>query len=113
MTTHRRDGRPLNTAAWQRLRKRVLVRDHYRCRYCGKPANTADHVVPPGAGGAELDEANLVAACQACNLRKGPRPAASLRKAEHGRSVYSRPTDRPASPGWPITGDYTRRKETR
>ena len=59
-----------------RLRFRVLERDGFRCRYCGKSGRDegvvlhADHVVPVVAGG-ETTERNLVTACETCNLGKG------------------------------------------
>lgn len=59
-------------ADWRRLSARVLERDGYICHYCGRPATTADHLIPKARGGTD-DEANLVAACRACNSRKGPR----------------------------------------
>lgn len=58
-----------------RLTKReVLRRDNYTCQYCGKsaPNLTIDHVVPRHLGGLHVWE-NLVAACPACNHRKGGR----------------------------------------
>ena len=60
------------------LRFKVLQRDGFRCRYCGRGAREdgvvlhADHVVPVVAGG-ETNEGNLVTACAACNLGKGAR----------------------------------------
>jgi 5-methylcytosine-specific restriction endonuclease McrA len=57
--------------AWPALRRRVLVRDAYRCRWCGGRANEADHVVAIAEGGAALDLRNLVAACRSCNARRG------------------------------------------
>jgi 5-methylcytosine-specific restriction endonuclease McrA len=57
------------------LRFRVLARDDFRCRYCGRPAASpdvvlhVDHVVPRAAGGGD-DPANLVTACADCNLGK-------------------------------------------
>jgi hypothetical protein len=60
------------------LRDRVLSRDGYRCVYCGivfPPAQlTLDHVQPRMRGG-DGSEGNLVAACRACNTRKGAQPA--------------------------------------
>jgi 5-methylcytosine-specific restriction endonuclease McrA len=59
-------------AAWSR--RGVLERDGYRCAYCGAPANTVDHVQPryrwpsPAQANTWL---NTVAACTACNARKG------------------------------------------
>lgn len=56
-----------------RLRLYILRRDGFRCVYCGAaPARWylhLDHVVPKAAGGA-THPANLVTACQDCNLRK-------------------------------------------
>lgn len=60
------------------LRERILRRDSYRCVYCGEvfPESqlTLDHVEPRMRGG-DQSEGNLVAACQACNTRKGSLPA--------------------------------------
>jgi 5-methylcytosine-specific restriction endonuclease McrA len=57
-------------------RRNVLARDGFRCQYCGRlPPNselTVDHVMPRSRGGATSWE-NLVAACEACNHRKGDR----------------------------------------
>jgi 5-methylcytosine-specific restriction endonuclease McrA len=63
-----------------RLTKRELFRrDNYTCQYCGQRSArlTIDHVVPRYRGGEHL-WSNLVAACPACNLRKGGR---TLREA--------------------------------
>lgn len=48
----------------------VLVRDGHSCAYCGKYANTIDHIIPRKDGGASTYE-NCVAACRACNNKKG------------------------------------------
>ena len=58
-----------------RLTKReVLRRDDFTCQYCGQRPSylTVDHVVPRHLGGQHSWE-NLVAACPACNHRKGGR----------------------------------------
>jgi 5-methylcytosine-specific restriction endonuclease McrA len=58
-----------------RLTKReVLRRDNYTCQYCGTRATylTIDHVIPRRLGGGHTWQ-NLVAACPACNHRKGGR----------------------------------------
>lgn len=52
------------------LRKAVIAAHGYRCVYCGDRADTADHIVPTCYGGYEA-AANLVAACQPCNVIKG------------------------------------------
>jgi 5-methylcytosine-specific restriction endonuclease McrA len=60
-----------------RLSKReILRRDDYTCQYCGLHTIhlTIDHVIPRRLGGRHTWE-NLVAACPACNHRKGGRTA--------------------------------------
>ncbi len=56
------------------LRFMVLERDQFACRYCGAKAPEVrlhiDHVVSIKNGGTN-SPANLVAACQDCNLGKG------------------------------------------
>lgn len=58
------------------LRFRVLTRDNFTCRYCGRKAPDVvlevDHVVPVSAGGRDTED-NLVAACFDCNRAKGPK----------------------------------------
>ncbi|HUG56444.1 MAG TPA: HNH endonuclease [Candidatus Limnocylindrales bacterium] len=58
-------------------RREVLQRDDHACQYCGKRAGdlTLDHVIPRHKGGPHTWE-NVVAACKACNHRKGGRTAA-------------------------------------
>lgn len=57
-------------------RKTILMRDMYSCQYCHKTLApgllTLDHVQPRSRSGASTWE-NLVAACFACNNRKGDR----------------------------------------
>jgi 5-methylcytosine-specific restriction endonuclease McrA len=50
----------------------VLRRDGRRCAYCGKRADTIDHVIPRSRGGTHTWD-NCVAACKACNSRKADR----------------------------------------
>jgi 5-methylcytosine-specific restriction endonuclease McrA len=68
-------SRVTGTHRWRVVKAGVLRRDRYRCAYCGETATTVDHRVPVIDGGAEYDEANLVASCVDCNLRKGDRAA--------------------------------------
>jgi len=53
-------------------RKEILRRDNYTCQYCGKKTKklTIDHVLPRHLGGKNEWE-NVVAACPACNHKKG------------------------------------------
>lgn len=48
----------------------ILARDNYTCVYCGKHANTIDHVNPKAKGGQDTYE-NCVASCVKCNSHKG------------------------------------------
>jgi 5-methylcytosine-specific restriction endonuclease McrA len=50
-------------------RRAVFVRDGHRCQYCGRRADSIDHVVPRSRGGRHSWD-NVVAACRACNVRK-------------------------------------------
>lgn len=58
----------------QWMREEILKRDDYRCRYCGKRAQTLDidHVIPVSQGGKTVFS-NLVTACSACNKEKASR----------------------------------------
>ena len=55
-------------------KRNVLVRDRFQCAYCGtrKEKLSIDHIIPKSRGGQTTFE-NCVAACKACNLRKGGR----------------------------------------
>jgi 5-methylcytosine-specific restriction endonuclease McrA len=55
-------------------RREVFRRDNYTCQYCGKRTSdlTIDHVIPRHLGGRHIWN-NVVAACPACNHRKGGR----------------------------------------
>ena len=55
-------------------KRNVLVRDRFKCAYCGtrKERLSIDHIIPKSRGGKTTFE-NCVAACKACNLKKGGR----------------------------------------
>jgi 5-methylcytosine-specific restriction endonuclease McrA len=55
-------------------KKNVLIRDGFRCAYCGSPKFklTIDHIIPKSKGGKSNFE-NCVAACKPCNTKKGDR----------------------------------------
>jgi 5-methylcytosine-specific restriction protein A len=63
------------SAAWDRLRRQILERDHHTCVYCGAPATSVDHRIAKSLGGSD-DPENLVAACVSCNSGKKDRPFA-------------------------------------
>lgn len=55
-------------------RREVFRRDNYTCQYCGRRDTqlTVDHILPKHLGGKHT-WINVVAACPACNHRKGGR----------------------------------------
>jgi len=63
-------------------RLRIYMRDKFRCQYCGEkkkaPELTLDHIMPRSRGG-DNSPVNVVAACLACNGRKGNRTPAEAR----------------------------------
>ena len=59
--------------AWSRAG--VHARDNRCCGYCGREATTIDHILPRSRGGRNTWK-NTVAACTACNQRKGDRTPA-------------------------------------
>jgi 5-methylcytosine-specific restriction endonuclease McrA len=81
----------------------VFLRDRFTCQYCNQPFPTHDltfdHVIPRSKGG-RTNWANVVTACQACNLLKGcrlphearmhprtpPGPPSSIQLRENGRA---------------------------
>lgn len=84
-------------------RKEVLQRDDHTCQYCGRRGHdlTIDHVVPRHRGGQHVWE-NVVAACRACNHRKGGRTTADARM--HPVRLPFRP---PSTPSY-LYGGYVR-----
>lgn len=55
-------------------KRNILIRDGYRCAYCGSTCGrlTVDHIIPRSRGGKNTFE-NCVASCRPCNSRKGCR----------------------------------------
>ncbi len=74
-------------------RRAVLHRDAHRCQYCGKDADSIDHVLPRSKGGDHAWD-NVVAACRRCNLAKGSRLLADT------AMVLRRPPCQPRHLSW-------------
>lgn len=59
----------------KRLRFRILERDGFKCRYCGRNPRDhdtvlhVDHIIPSSKGGTNEDD-NLITACIDCNQGK-------------------------------------------
>lgn len=52
-------------------KKNILIRDGFKCVYCGDNKNlTLDHLIPKSKGG-KNDWYNLVTCCDTCNKKKG------------------------------------------
>ncbi len=66
-------------------RRGVLARDDHRCQYCGRRADSIDHVRPRSRGGAHTWD-NVVAACRRCNTHKRDRLL-----SESGMRLYRKP----------------------
>lgn len=82
-------------------RKNVILRDRFRCQYCGEkfPSEelTFDHVFPKSKGGKTVWD-NILMACQKCNLEKrDSMPNYSGRKGSTGNS-FKRPLKEPRQP---------------
>lgn len=61
-------------------KKNVMVRDGFKCAYCGvdNVRLTIDHIVPKAKGGKSTFE-NCVASCKPCNSRKGHKSCSEAR----------------------------------
>ena len=57
---------------WTAIRAVILNRDGKICAYCGRRAQTVDHLLPKSKGGDERNS-NLVSCCKSCNSKKGAR----------------------------------------
>jgi 5-methylcytosine-specific restriction endonuclease McrA len=89
-------------AAPKFCRRSILLRDRYRCQYCGEafPGQelTFDHVIPRAAGGTTTWE-NILSCCVRCNAAKRDRPANySGRKGRAGSNGAMRPLKAPRQP---------------
>ena len=67
---------------WLKLRAAVL-REEPRCRLCGKPAVTVDHIVPKARGGTDA-RSNLQSLCDSCRKTKDKHDAAVGKRLNRG-----------------------------
>jgi HNH endonuclease len=86
---------PYDAADWQRVRKIVLERDGYICKWCGRPGNVVDHLIPVSKGGPSDDPDLLVTSCRPCNSSRNARGGGASGVA-NGRKV-SRTRSAPAT----------------
>ena len=72
---HRKDQeeqRIYKTKRWEKLRERVMYRDHYLCQLCLyneeiQMADTVHHIEPIKDGGKVYEKKNLIALCDHCH----------------------------------------------
>jgi 5-methylcytosine-specific restriction endonuclease McrA len=76
-------------------RRAVFARDDYRCQYCGRTADSIDHVMPRSRGGEHIWE-NVAAACRPCNLTKRDRTP------DEAGMHLARPCRAPRSTSWVV-----------
>ena len=66
------NGKPVKFKITWGIRKIIIKRDGFVCRYCGAEltfeTHTIDHIVPASKGGTEHPK-NLVMCCETCNKR--------------------------------------------
>ena len=67
---------------WLKLRAAVL-REEPRCRLCGKPAVTVDHIAPKARGGTDA-RSNLQSLCDSCRKTKDKHDAAVGKRLNRG-----------------------------
>jgi 5-methylcytosine-specific restriction endonuclease McrA len=73
--THKRRAESYGVEHVAYSRTAILERWGHACAYCGAYATHLDHVEPLSKGGTDT-EANIVPACQRCNLSKGAKTLA-------------------------------------
>ena len=61
-------------------KKNVIVRDGFKCAYCGNDRErlTIDHIIPKSRGG-KTDFENCVSSCKPCNNKKGSKTPSEAR----------------------------------
>lgn len=78
-------------------RRAILNRDNKECAYCGKEADTIDHIHPRSKGG-KHEWKNVIAACRKCNAKKGSKLLKDL-----GWKMRFEPVD-PLDRRWSVSG---------
>lgn len=81
-----------NMKAWRVLRKKVLVRDLYKCQYCGGYGNNVDHVFNDADNASSNVVERLQTLCHKCHSAKTAREIAG-RTAIVGADINGFPID--------------------
>lgn len=89
---------PRRFTGWFTLRWKILERDGFTCRYCGRSAPSVplevDHIIPLEDGGTD-DETNLATACWPCNHGKAGLKMVTRRliRTSQPRTIYPHGSD--------------------
>lgn len=67
-----------NSAAWIKVRKLVLIRDHHCCVWCGDAGNEVDHII-------ELTQSNIDDPLISINMRNLRTLCGNCHNRRHGR----------------------------
>lgn len=78
-------------------RRAILNRDNRECAYCGREADTIDHIHPRSKGG-KHEWTNVIAACRKCNSKKGSKLLKDI-----GWKLRFEPID-PLDKRWAVSG---------
>lgn len=81
-------GDYLKSSLWRRIRSKVLARDWYRCRLCGKTASQVHHSRYDLAALSGRDLSRLAAVCPGCHKRIERDGAGHKRPAEQVSASY-------------------------
>src|ERR1700722_519823 len=69
---------------WAAIREQVFLLKGRKCHWCGRDADTVDHVLARCLGGGH-ELGNLVPSCRGCNFRRGAEIGNRLRSARARR----------------------------
>ena len=68
------DGKYYHKTPYYKLRWKILLRDNFKCQYCGNTAKDCrlciDHIKAESKKGKSTED-NLITSCEYCNLGKG------------------------------------------
>lgn len=53
--------------SWGKLKRQILLRNHYQCQKCGVKGKLAVHHIRPLAHGGTSDPENLITLCDECH----------------------------------------------
>lgn len=63
------DPKFYRSGTWRNLRRKVFIRDCFKCQHCGSRADHVDHILPRKRGGDDTLD-NLQALCRRCHSLK-------------------------------------------